>query len=90
MPSESKVSRKKHICLNCAHWKGDRPKQWEDIKNNLNCMDLDGGWPLSGDCSRIRDSIGVYRELIVDANFGCVLWEELPRPTKKRNCAMMH
>ena len=73
-----------HRCLTCAHWRGNRSKQWESIREyGHKCMALNRGWPLVGDCANSCTFMNVTLhgdasvELEFDANFGCVWWETI-------------
>jgi hypothetical protein len=75
------VSRRKHICLNCIRWEGDRTSQYKEIQDNPNCMDAKEGWPLNGTCPKIIDFVevasDVYGEIKTNSNYGCIYFEHI-------------
>ena len=70
------VGKKAHVCLNCRYWEGDRRLQWREIEENVNCLDPEEGWPISGGCGRLTDRLndGVD-EISTPSIFGCVWFD---------------
>lgn len=69
-------------CLTCKNWKGDKFSMNRMVKeSNHIAMDLKHGWPLEGDCdiqyqwSDIEINGDATADLIINANFGCILHE---------------
>jgi len=71
-------------CLNCKFWEGDKVRT-QNLINEYGyemVMVTNGGFPGGGECSTshlwagLNISGDALCTLTVDANFGCVYWEE--------------
>jgi hypothetical protein len=69
-------------CATCKHWDGDKAKAMAMFTEIPISMDLHNGWPDSGECRcshfwlNTEITGDAYVTSTVDANFGCIHWEE--------------
>lgn len=76
-------------CYECRHWKGDKGKAMEMLKDYPMYMDLKKGWADSGRCetsyrwAEIEVHGDASTTLELPANFGCVYFDK-DKPLQKQ------
>ena len=74
-------------CISCKHWQADRAEAVDLAERIPESMDLADGWAVQGGCGQqylwmeVQIDTGPYSnggtaEVEVNANFGCVYWEQ--------------